>query len=149
MGQGSSETLGKMSALKSEQACHVRCLKGGLSVPLIKRKTQKVHYAEITSPGRQVGIVGFHRSGEGHFIFTLPGQEAGGMPAREVVCSLIGSSLELKVFHSRLPPTLAPLVRGFLPPYLWCPFLNLLQPAGGCSAPLCLTCFIDLYCFMH
>lgn len=30
--------------------------------------------------------------------------------------------------EDRLPSTLTPLACGFLPPYLWHPFLNLLQP---------------------
>lgn len=34
-------------------------------------------YAEITSPGRQVGLMGFHREVEDHFIFPLSGQGDG------------------------------------------------------------------------
>lgn len=50
--------------------------------------------------------------------------------------SQVGSSQVLKVFEDRLPPTLT-LACGFLPPYLWHPFLNLLQPAGwrGAAVP--------------
>lgn len=114
---------------------------------MIKGKTQKVHCAEITSPGRQVGLVGFHRRVEGCFIFPLPGQGAG-MPAREAVRSLLGSLLWLKVFQGRLLSTLAPCAQGFLLPCLWHPFLNLLQPGEGCRAQLCQICFFELDCFM-
>lgn len=59
------------------------------------------------------------------------------MPVRVVMCSHVGSSQVLKVFEDRLPPTLTPLACRFLPPYLWHPFLNLLQPARwrGAAVP--------------
>lgn len=76
-GQGSSETLGKCQPWRANRLVMLDASEGPC-VPLIKGKTQKVYYAEITSPGRQGGLVGFQRRAEGHFIILLTGQEAGG-----------------------------------------------------------------------
>lgn len=62
----------------------------------------------------------------------------------KVMCSLLWTSLWPNVYQERQPLTLVLVACGFLPPFLWLPFLNMLQPGGGYSAQPCLTCFLDL-----
>ena len=86
--------------------------------------------AEMTSPGRQVSLMGFT---EGWKAFYLPSlrTELGAL-GWGVTC--LWSSLWPNVFQCRLPLTLVLLALGSLPPFLWFPFLNLFLPGGGSSA---------------
>lgn len=137
MGQGPSK---KNQPWRVNRLVMLESSKGPSSVPLIKEKTQKVHCVEITSPGGQASRIGCHKRVEDRFLFPLSRQSWGCWTKR--LCAHFNGIHCF--FQGRLLLTLVLLAHGFFPPYLWFPFLNLFQPRGGCSAQLCLTCFLDL-----